>query len=302
VERARDIYSFSHLTFQEYFTARKIVKSSDPQTLEKALQGLVSRITEKSWREIFILSVGMLQPADYLLQLMKQQIDAMLAADEKLQQFLTWVSKKSHRVEVSHSSPAVRAFYFSLAGDRHPQHDPIPYGNSELIRALDYQLFILLRLGNSGAFDVGLDDILALACDRALELDLTHHAYAFKGALFLGCDRALNLAPKLEKELQEHKKRLPDLDTHDWKFWQWWQANGQAWAEQLRAMLIKHRDIGYDWQFSHEQKKLLRQYHDGNLLLVNCLNSDCYMSCEVRSHIKDTLLLPIAEIENRKHR
>ena len=301
VERARDIYSFSHLTFQEYFTARKIVKSSDPQRLEKALQGLVSHITEKSWREIFILAVGMLQPADYLLQLMKQQIDAMLAADEKLQQFLTWVSKKSHRVEVSYNSAAVRAFYFSLAGDRHPQRDPIPYRNYELIRALDYQLFILLRLGNSGAFDVGLDDILALACERALKLDLTPDSYAFKGALFLACDRALNLAPKLEKELQEHKKRLPDLDSHEWKFWQWWKANGQAWVEQLRAMLIKHRDIGYDWQFSHEQKKLLRQYHDANLLLVNCLNSDCYVSREVRSHIEDTLLLPIAEIENRKH-
>ena len=34
VERARGIYSFSHLTFQEYFTAREIVASSQPQVLE----------------------------------------------------------------------------------------------------------------------------------------------------------------------------------------------------------------------------------------------------------------------------
>jgi hypothetical protein len=33
----------------------------------------------------------MLQSADYLLQLMKQQIDQLLATDEKLQQFLIWV-------------------------------------------------------------------------------------------------------------------------------------------------------------------------------------------------------------------
>lgn len=297
VERARDIYSFSHLTFQEYFTARKIVKSSDPQTLEKALQGLVSHITEKSWREIFILVVGMLQPADYLLRLMKQQIDAMLAADEKLQQFLSWVSKKSHRVEVSHNSAAVRAFYFSLAGDRHPQRHPTSYRNYELIRALDYQLFILLRLGNSGAFDVGLDDILGLACERALELDRTHHAYAFKGAFFLAYERAINLAPKLGDALQILKNQLPDLDSHDWKFWQWWQVNGQAWTEQLRAMLIEHRDIGYDWQFSDEQKKRLRRYHDATLLLVTCLNGDCYVSREVRQEIVETLLLPIQELK-----
>lgn len=112
VERARDIYSFSHLTFQEYFTARKIVKSSEPQALEKALQGLVSHISDKSWREIFLLTVGMLQPANYLLQLMKQRIDSLLAADEKLQQFLMWVSKKSVVAEASHKPAAIRAFYF----------------------------------------------------------------------------------------------------------------------------------------------------------------------------------------------
>jgi predicted NACHT family NTPase len=302
VERARDIYSFSHLTFQEYFTARKIVKTSDPQMLEKALQGLVSHITDKSWREIFMLAVGMLQSADYLLQLMKQRIDAVLATDEKLQKFLMWVSKKSLVVEVEHKSAAVRAFYYNLARDRHPQRDPKRYRDSELIRALDYHLFIFLRLGNIKALDVGLDDILALACDRALELELTFYPYAFKGAFFLACERALILEPKLGKALQELKEQLPDLDSNEWKFRQWWQANGQAWAERLRATLIEHRNIGHDWQFSDEQKKFLKQYYDANKLLVDCLKSDCYVSREVRSHIEDTLLLPIGEIENRKHR
>ena len=35
VERARGIYSFSHLTFQEYFTAREVVNNSAAQALEK---------------------------------------------------------------------------------------------------------------------------------------------------------------------------------------------------------------------------------------------------------------------------
>ena len=301
VERARDIYSFSHLTFQEYFTARKIVKSSEPQALEKALQGLVSHISDKSWREIFLLTVGMLQQADYLLQLMKQRIDSLLAADEKLQQFLMWVSKKSVVAEVSHKPAAIRAFYFNLARDRHPQRDPTRYRDSELIRALDYHLFLFLRLGNIRALDVGLDDILALACDRALELRLTYYLYAFKGAFFLGCERALMLEPKLGQALQELKEQLPDLDSNEWRFRQWWQANGQVWAEQLRAILIDYRNIGHDWQFSDEQKSLLKQYYDANKLLVDCLNSDCYVSREVRYEIEETLLLPVAEIENRKH-
>ncbi len=295
VERARDIYSFSHLTFHEYFTARKIVKSSEPQALEKALQGLVSHITDKSWREVFVLVVGMLQPADYLLQLMKLRIDELLAADERLQQFLMWVSKKSFVVEVSHKPAAVRAFYFNLARDRHPQRDPKRYRDSELIRTLDYHLFILLRLGNIRALDIGLDDILALACDRAL--DLTHYPYAFKGAFFLACERALILEPKLGKALQELKEQLADLDSNEGKFKQWWEANGQAWAERLRATLIEHRNMGHDWHFSNEQKKLLKQYYDANKLLVDCLNNDCYVSREVRQEIEETLLLPVAEIK-----
>ncbi len=300
VERARDIYSFSHLTFQEYFTARRIVTSSEPQALEKALQDLISHITDKSWREIFVLTVGMLQPADYLLQLMKQRIDAMLAADEALQQYLMWVSKKSLRVEVVHKPAAIRAFYFNLAREHHPQRDPTRYRDSELIRSLDYHLFILLRLGNIKALDVGLDDILALACDRALDLDQTYYPYAFKGAFFLAYERAVNLAPNLGKALQGLKEQLPNLDSNERGFRQWWEAYGRYWAEQLRAILIEHRNIGYNWLFSKEQKKLLKQYYDANKLLVDCLSSDCYVNREVRQEIEETLLLPIAEIEQRK--
>jgi hypothetical protein len=70
---------------------------------------------------------------------------------------------------------------------------------------------------------------------------------------------------------------------------------------KLRALLILNRNIGHDWQFSTKQQELLQQYYDGNKFLVECLNSDCYVSREVRQEIEDTLLLPIAEIEQRKH-
>ncbi len=62
-------------------------------------------------------------------------------------------------------------------------------------------------------------------------------------------------------------------------------------------MIINYRNIGHDWQFSDQQKERLGQYYYANQLLVECLNSDCYVSREVRSHIEDTLLLPIAQLE-----
>ena len=63
--------------------------------------------------------------------------------------------------------------------------------------------------------------------------------------------------------------------------------------------MVKHRKIDRDFWFNQEQKKILKQYYDANLLLVECLNSDCYVSREVRQEIEDTLLLPIAEIKKR---
>ncbi|MBE9234542.1 hypothetical protein IQ227_00455 [Anabaena aphanizomenioides LEGE 00250] len=77
----------------------------------------------------------------------------------------------------------------------------------------------------------------------------------------------------------------------------WWKINGKNWAEELRNVMIKYRNIGHAWQFSEEQKELLRKYYDANKFLAECLNSDCSVSRDVRQYIEDTLLLPIAEIK-----
>jgi hypothetical protein len=64
--------------------------------------------------------------------------------------------------------------------------------------------------------------------------------------------------------------------------------------------MIEHRNIGHNWQFSKEQIGLLRQYYDANKLLVDCLYNASNVTPVVRSHIEETLLLPIAEIEKHK--
>ncbi|MBD0265385.1 MAG: hypothetical protein ICV78_22490 [Tolypothrix sp. Co-bin9] len=56
--------------------------------------------------------------------------------------------------------------------------------------------------------------------------------------------------------------------------------------------MIEHCNIGHDWQINEAQKTLLQQYLYANKLLVECLNSECYVSWEVRQEIENTLLLP----------
>lgn len=109
-ERVQGIFSFSDQIFQEYFTARRIVASHNLQASDQALERLVSHITEPRWREIFLLTVAMLRSADSLVQLMKQQIDAIVAEDPYLQVFLTWASKA---LATSPPAAATRACFWT---------------------------------------------------------------------------------------------------------------------------------------------------------------------------------------------
>ncbi|MDF5723878.1 MAG: hypothetical protein PUP91_26125 [Rhizonema sp. PD37] len=238
VARATAIYSFSHLTFHEYFTARGIKERF-------AWTRLAEHVTQKRWREVFLLTTGMVQNADDLLKSMKQQIDALLADNDKLQEFLIWVEQKSESLETSYKPAAIRALYFDL----------------DLSRSLDLYLSRFIS--------------------RSLDLDLD---------LSRSLSRFLN--PELERALQQLKDQLPDPKNKG-AHKQWWQENGQAWAKQLRSAMIEHRNSGHDWQFTDAQKDILKQYYDANKLLVDCLNSDCYVSREVRQEIEDTLLLPV---------
>jgi hypothetical protein len=67
----------------------------------------------------------------------------------------------------------------------------------------------------------------------------------------------------------------------------------------MRAVMIEHRNIGYDWQFTKEQTERLRQYNQASQLLVQCLKQGT-VSDAVRQEIEETLLLPLAELQHRQ--
>jgi predicted NACHT family NTPase len=305
VERARGIYSFSHLTFQEYFTARWLKEKADGD-----FGALISHVTDKQWREVFLLTVGMLKSADKLLLGMKQEIDGLLAQDEKLQEFLYWVAQKSSSLQAPYKIVAVRAYYLDLHCARTLALDSAFSSAFDSAIALDYALSRALAIDSAIALnyahaharelDLKLDSAFkSLALDRGLALD---RELALALDSVLPRDPAFDLDRKIEstnlqESLKQLKDRLPDLHPEDHNnFKHWWKANGRDWTEEIRAIIIQHRNITHDWQFSEDQKKLLQQYYDANKLLVDCLNSDCYVSREVRAEIEANLLLPIKSL------
>jgi predicted NACHT family NTPase len=274
VERARHIYSFSHLTFQEFFTARWFKEKADGD-----FGDLLRHVTDPRWREVFLLMVGMLQNADKLLQRMKREIDGLLSKDQDLQRFLGWVEKKSCSTKNHYKPAAVRAYYLGRTLDRAHAHA------RELARVLDRALDLDRVLAHALTFAQVLALDLAFDFDPSLDLafDL---AFDFDSALDIGSVNS-------KRSLQQLKDKLPDFSPENFdNFMHWWQANGFAWSKKLRAIMKEHLNIGHKWQFKDDQMKLLQQYYEANKLLIDCLNSDCYVSREVREEIESTLLLP----------
>lgn len=60
VERAHKIHSFSHLTIQEYYTARYFLHVAE----EQGLDDLMQYVGEERWREVFLLVAEMLDKTD----------------------------------------------------------------------------------------------------------------------------------------------------------------------------------------------------------------------------------------------
>jgi predicted NACHT family NTPase len=308
-ERATGIYSFSHLTFQEYFTAKNILDLSNPAAQEAALGNLVEHIGKKRWKEVFLLVVEGLDSADYLLILAKQRIDEIVAGDSKLQQLLEWRQEKSRLVDLTYKPKIVQIFYLVLALDCSLAEDLARDRDRDFSLALieDNGLDLGLDLALARAGDNGFDLIVDLAIDYANALnpdyvDPFDRAFNSINACNLSLNNAITRTKdlKLKDELKDMQYRLPNTYYERDRLQKWWRQHRSRWTEDLRQITIKYRNIGHDWQFTDEQKTKIQEYYDANLLLINCLNSECYISREVRKEIEATMLLPIASIEKWK--
>ncbi len=104
VSRGDNIYSFSHLTLQEFLTAKHIVYN------DIDIQGLVNQhLCDARWREVFLILAG-LKKADSLIQMMAEKIDSLIDSP-KLKDLLVWVEWVSNPASGEIKSVGTSASY-----------------------------------------------------------------------------------------------------------------------------------------------------------------------------------------------
>jgi predicted NACHT family NTPase len=268
IERSQKIWSFSHLTFQEYLVAKQLCEQSD-------WNYLINQILKVWWRNIFVLLPEIVSDVEAL----KKVVDTILAEDPKFQDFLIWLDQKTSQVNLPCKQSAIKAFYFSLSHNF----------DRNLSQSLDYQLENIL------SHDLTCQSNPELMCARDMAIEIAFMRLDLEFAIKLIDDLdSINLLKEIEskfsesiEDLMENLKHFTELDNY-------------VWVEQLRSLMIERYNIGHNWSWTVAQSKEIEKYYLSNKLLVNCINSNENHDDQIKEYIKCTLLMPISRIEKYK--
>ncbi len=210
VERARDAYSFSHLTFQEYLTAQYIVDNQQIEWL------VTNHLTDDRWKEVFLLVAGLMpgrKGADQLLTLMEKQTQRLLEsplAAQRIIPLLQWAEQATEGSEVNYKAVGKRAAaaYIALDLNRASPRSSVPFEALCLAYALDSEH------DEDFFFDLFLGDIFARAYKRARFCEKTQvfHSIDFVDVLH----KLETLNPPDENQPSEVKHAF---DEQIRKFW-----------------------------------------------------------------------------------
>ncbi|MBD2459024.1 hypothetical protein H6G80_33865 [Nostoc sp. FACHB-87] len=299
IERANKVWSFSHLTFQEYFVAKWFCNYSDWQRLSQ-------NIFELHYREVFLLATEISPNLNQLMKSMKHEVDYKLEDDIYIQKFLSRVYEKSESVNVPFHPRMIRAFYFEI--NRNNILDFQVNLQPSISQNLDIDINSLLN--SEDASDCILDYKLALLLYNAYYIAanppyLNAFSYFRSNQEFIKVYEMLISYPledNLRRGLENINSLLPEFSwENSKKFIDWTLQEGKIWADKLRELIVNYRNIRHDMHWLPENNwRLLDQYYNANKLLLECVNSGRTVSDEIKDEIEDTLLLPIAEIEKRK--
>jgi hypothetical protein len=262
IERFQNYYTFGHLTFQEFFTARHYV-SLDVNILARY-------VVNNNWREVLIISASLLHNSDRLIISMRNEVETLVNNDPEIQRFIRFVHNIANDLTVDYRDVAIRAYYFA--------RDFAIARKLALDIARDEVLDFEKVKALSEDLQIALDDDLALSLDPELKK-------CSNLPLELNFNVGLQLSlSKLQEELPRQLNKL--------KWEKWCDNGGKDWHCRLKEAVEKYfGDETAIWNFNDIQKQSLQNYYRGVSTIVKCIEAG-YTTLETREAIENSLFLP----------
>ncbi|MCC5658992.1 NACHT domain-containing protein [Nostoc sp. XA010] len=271
VERAEDVFSFSHLTLQEYLTAQYI---DDHRQVEKLV---TEHLVDERWKEVFLLVAGLMRGgADDLLRLMEKEAQKYINTP-KLQALLNWAE------QVTAGSPG----------------DFKPVGKRAVAIAIAY------TYANTYANSYNLDNSFAnaIANTYAIEIANTYaieiaNTYAIAITNPINIAKGINYSRELEKlkifnninftVLIARLEALRAKVTDD----QQPQEARLVFPERLQKTLLNAFNLTQEMvNLSEEEAKALGDYLYANYLIMQCKQAAVRVSPQTWEAIEARMLL-----------
>ncbi|MBD2740356.1 NACHT domain-containing protein [Coleofasciculus sp. FACHB-1120] len=278
VERAEDIFSFSHLTLQEYLTAQYI---DDHRQIEKLV---TEHLTDQRWQEVFLLIAGLMRGgADELLLLMEKEAKKYINPRKfpfrfrtsKLQALLNWAEQATTGSESNIKPVGKRAIANTIA---------IAIAN--VIANVNIGTFSnAVSVANAIAYAYADTDTNAIAIAIAFpDADAITIAIRNTGEIEkLKIFKNVNFTVLIAR-LQALKAKIPDYEQ-----------SGLAWREfnnRLLQTLLNAFNLSLEMvNLTKEEIKAYNNYLYANYLVLQCKQAAVRVSPKTWEEIEERMLL-----------
>lgn len=327
IERANKIWSFSHLTFQEFLVAKHICSCQDSSKIEIYNKIIANNFYKQHWKEVFSMAVELSNNPDDLVINLKKNTDIILKKDSSIENLISWIYRKVESINTKYKKNAVRAFYIYMFAR---MNNIIPLTREQLFHALDPNLRDDLNISRENAilFSVvhasPLKEFLCFALEKARIYDFF---YVLNLALFFSFEIALDVALALMFSLTINEKSFDTLlgdlyllvylckllaeqlgnNKSKEKFeillsdlpnpyedlnacLTWTNTNRKYWKNILKLNIIENHELPCDFNLKDSQINILLQYIYANEIIAMCLKNN--LSQNTYSYIESTLLTP----------